>query len=62
MCEKPKLRKYIEKMRKIISNLLNLDIKSVSIKATTSEKLGFIGKNEGIAVLSIVTISFENEK
>ena len=49
-------------MRKIISNLLNLDIKSVSIKATTSEKLGFIGKNEGIAVFSIVTISFENEK
>ncbi|MEC8100229.1 MAG: 2-C-methyl-D-erythritol 2,4-cyclodiphosphate synthase [Pseudomonadota bacterium] len=62
VCEKPKLRKYIEKMRGIISNLLNLDIKSVSIKATTSEKLGFIGKNEGIAVLSIVTISFENEK
>ena len=62
ICEKPKLRKYVEKMRKIISNLLNLDIKSVSIKATTSEKLGFIGKNEGIAVLSIVTISFENEK
>ena len=62
VCEKPKLRKYVEKMRKVISNFLNIDIKSVSIKATTSEKLGFIGKNEGIAVLSIVTISFQNEK
>ena len=61
VCEKPKLRKYVEN-EKINIKFLNIDIKSVSIKAKTSEKLGFIGKNEGIAVLSIVTISFEDEK
>ena len=49
-------------MRKVIAQFLNIEIKSVSIKATTTEKLGFIGKNEGIAVFSIATINFINEK
>ena len=62
VCEKPKINKYTEKMRKVIAQFLNIEIKSVSIKATTTEKLGFIGKNEGIAVFSIATINFVNEK
>ena len=49
-------------MRKVIADFLDLDIKSVSIKATTTEKLGFIGKNDGIAVFSIATINFYYEK
>ena len=56
------MNKYIIKMRKVISTCLNLKFKSISIKATTTEKLGFIGKNEGIAVFSIATVSFNNEK
>ncbi len=62
VCEKPKINKYISKMRKVIADFLDLDINSVSIKATTTEKLGFIGKNEGIAVFSTVTINFYYEK
>ena len=62
VCEKPKINKYISKMRKVIADFLELDIKSVSIKATTTEKLGFIGRNDGIAVFSIATINFYYEK
>ncbi len=62
VCEKPKMSKYIEKMREIISKFLNIKKDSVSIKATTTEKLGFIGKNQGIAVFSTVTVNFTNEK
>ena len=49
-------------MRKVITDFLDLNIKSVSIKATTSEKLGFIGRNDGIAVFSTATINFYHEK
>ena len=56
------MNKYIIKMRKVIASILNLNLNAVSIKATTTEKLGFIGKNEGIAVFSIATVSFNNEK
>ena len=58
ICEKPKLQKYILKMRKKISNMLNIEIDSLSIKATTTEKMGFIGRGEGIAVHSIATIEY----
>ncbi len=62
VCEKPKINKYISKMRKVIADFLELDIKSVSIKATTTENLGFIGRNDGIAVFSTATINFYYEK
>ncbi len=58
ICEKPKLQKYILKMRKKISNMLDIEIDSLSIKATTTEKMGFIGRGEGIAVHSIATIEY----
>ena len=45
-------------MRKVIADFLDLDKKSVSIKATTTEKLGFIGKNEGIAVVQYCNYKF----
>jgi len=45
--EKPKLLPVIDEMRKIISTILNIELNYVSIKATTSEKLGFIGRGEG---------------
>lgn len=46
--EKPKLRPYIGQMRDILSTLLQIDINCVSVKATTSEKMGFAGKQKGI--------------
>lgn len=52
----PKLKDYIEQMRSNISEDLAIDIQDVSIKATTTEKLGFIGKEEGVAVHAIILI------
>lgn len=53
MAQKPKLQNYIDKMRENISNILNIDRDQISIKATTTEKLGFIGREEGIAVEAV---------
>ncbi len=56
MAEKPKLAPYIEDMRINISKILNTDISNINIKATTTEKLGFVGKGQGIAAQSICRI------
>ena len=53
MAEKPKLAPHIEEMRINISKVLNRDISNINIKATTTEKLGFVGKEEGVAAQSI---------
>ena len=57
IAEKPKINKYVSKMIKNISTLLQIKNTSVSIKATTNEKIGFIGNGEGIAAESIVHIT-----
>ena len=54
--QKPKLSPYIDEMRKIISKLLDTEIENVSVKATTTEKLGSIGREEGIAAFATVLI------
>lgn len=53
MAQKPKLQNYIDKMRENISDILNIDKDQISIKATTTEKLGFIGREEGISVEAV---------
>ena len=54
--EEPKLYNYKEEMRLNIANLLEIDIDYVSVKATTSEKVGFIGRQEAIMTQSIVLL------
>ena len=56
ICETPNINKYFLKIRSKISKVLNISKKIISIKATTNEKIGFIGNGEGIAVESIVSI------
>ncbi|MEH6890425.1 2-C-methyl-D-erythritol 2,4-cyclodiphosphate synthase [Bacillus sp. JJ864] len=54
IAQKPKMAPHIESMRVRISELLQTDIKNVNVKATTTEKLGFTGREEGIASQAIV--------
>ena len=54
--QKPKLSPFIDEIRKVISKLLDTEIENVSIKATTTERLGFVGREEGIAAFSTVLI------
>lgn len=54
--EKPKLRPYIKEMRKNIASILKCDRNQISIKATTHEGLGFVGKEEGIICEAIVLL------
>jgi len=57
--ERPKISPHLEKMRTNISEILGLSVDRISIKATTSEKLGFVGREEGAfayAVASVVKI------
>ena len=53
LCERPKLRPYIDEMRKRLSGILDTEIGNVSIKATTEEGLGFTGEGLGIAVHAV---------
>ncbi len=54
--QKPKLSPYIDDMRKIIADILQTDIENISVKATTTEKLGFEGREEGISTYSVVLL------
>lgn len=56
ICEKPKITPHREQMRERIAELLELDVSRVSVKATTTEKLGFTGREEGIAAQAIATL------
>lgn len=53
MCERPKVGPHKEAMRKAIASVLDCDSAAVSIKATTTEKLGFLGRGEGIAASAV---------
>lgn len=53
LAEKPKLAPYIEMMRENIARVLEADLSQVSVKATRGEKLGFVGRQEGICSLCV---------
>lgn len=52
----PKLRPYIERMRENIAKALGVTISSVSVKATTTERLGFVGREEGAEAYAVALI------
>lgn len=54
--QKPKLAHLIDQMRSVIANILKTDIANVSVKATTTERLGFVGREEGIASYATVLL------
>jgi len=53
LCQRPKLKPYIQDMRAVIAAALNIDADAVSVKATTEEGLGFTGNGEGIAAHAV---------
>lgn len=56
----PKIADYILRMRENIASILNIELDQVSVKAGTNEKLGFVGREEGIAVFSTVLLIKES--
>jgi len=55
--EKPKISPHIDEMRKSISHVTGITSDNIGIKATTTEKLGFTGREEGIVALAVVLLS-----
>ena len=56
ICERPKIGPHSTAMRKALADILNIGIDRISVKATTSERLGFTGREEGIAAQAAVTL------
>lgn len=54
--EQPKLNPYIPAMQQVLAKLMDLDSDAISIKATTSEKMGFVGREEGITAYAVALI------
>jgi 2-C-methyl-D-erythritol 2,4-cyclodiphosphate synthase len=54
--ESPKIKSFIPQMQKVIATILSIDENAVSVKATTSEKMGFVGREEGIAAYATVLL------
>ena len=55
--EKPKVAPFIQEMKKTISAIVEIEPGDVAVKATTTEKLGFIGREEGIEAIAVVLLS-----
>jgi 2-C-methyl-D-erythritol 2,4-cyclodiphosphate synthase len=55
--ETPKLRPHIDAMRAVIAEALGITIKQISVKATTNERIGFVGREEGVAAYAICQLS-----
>ena len=60
IAEKPKLKTYLLDMRKNLSSVLKINVDQLSIKATTTEHMGFTGREEGIAAQAIVLLKSNN--
>jgi 2-C-methyl-D-erythritol 2,4-cyclodiphosphate synthase len=56
VAQQPKLSPYISAMKTNIAVALNINLKRVGIKATTNEKLGFLGREEGIAAMAVASV------
>lgn len=60
IAQKPKMRPYIDDMRRNIADACGVNVDMVSVKATTEEKLGFTGREEGISAHAVCLIETEN--
>lgn len=54
--EHPKMNPHIDKMKSVLAEIMQIDVDDISIKATTTEKLGFTGREEGISAYAVALI------
>ena len=59
LCEEPKMAPHIPLMKENVARVLHCDITQVNIKATRGEKMGFVGRKEGIVAQSVVLLNKE---
>ncbi|SDN63828.1 2-C-methyl-D-erythritol 2,4-cyclodiphosphate synthase [Fictibacillus solisalsi] len=57
IAQKPKMAPYIEEMRGVIAGIFGVETDQINVKATTTEKLGFTGRSEGIAANAVILIT-----
>lgn len=62
VCERPQVSPHREAMRKSVADMLGVPLSRVSVKATTTEKMGFTGRGEGIAAYAVVTVKLPGEE
>ncbi len=55
--QRPKINPYIPEMKSCLAKVMNISEEDISIKATTTEKLGFVGRQEGVSAYAVVLIS-----
>lgn len=56
LAQAPKLRPYIDPMRETLAEVMQVSVEQISVKATTTERLGFVGREEGVAVYATVLL------
>ena len=54
--QSPKLKDYIKEMKLVLAKCMQIDLSQISIKATTTEKLGFVGREEGVSCYAVVML------
>jgi 2-C-methyl-D-erythritol 2,4-cyclodiphosphate synthase len=55
--EKPKVSAHVDQMKKVLAPILGVDLDAISIKATTSERLGYVGREEGVNAMVAALIT-----
>lgn len=58
MAQRPKLAPYIDEMREVLATALGVDREQISLKATTTERLGFVGREEGMAAQAVALVEY----
>ncbi|HVM87783.1 MAG TPA: 2-C-methyl-D-erythritol 2,4-cyclodiphosphate synthase [Puia sp.] len=60
--EEPKIKKYVQKIQEAIASIVQVSVDDVSIKATTTEKMGFAGRGEGLVAYATILLRKETDK
>ncbi len=61
ICEAPKIGPHRQEMRMRVAEIAGIDVNRVSVKATTNERIGFVGREEGIAAIATATVVFSSD-